>query len=164
MLTANLIAVLSFAASAGVTAPIESGAGSVAHRRVGHELTELLSAAAGGGELRGPLLGCLPRGQVEDSEPSVELLGLWVCARRDRPVTGDHHGIHVLGQPAAKHPHACVHGLLGDRVSSFSYGGELLRSDVIHRAAGERNQVSRHLMTPFLDGPSGRILAWLRTQ
>src|SRR5579864_9693755 len=120
---------------------------SVAHRRVRHELTDLLSAAARGGYLRGPLLGRLPRRQVEDGEASVELPCLRVRAGGDRPVTGHHDRLHVLGQPAAEHPHACVHGLLDDRVSGLSYGGQLLAGDVVHRSAGERNEVPRHLMT-----------------
>src|SRR6266567_2351370 len=128
------------------------GLRSVAHRRVGHELADLLSTAAGGRDLRGPLQRCLPTGQVEDREPSVELLGLRVRAGGDRPVTGHHDGIDVLGQSAAEHPHACVHGLLDHRMSSLSYGGELLSGDVVHRDAGERNQVSRHLTTPSLGG------------
>src|SRR2546423_2943288 len=70
---------------------------SVAHRRVRHELADLLSTAAGGRDLRGPLQRCLPRGHVEDREPSVELLGLRVSASGDRPVTGHHDGIDVLG-------------------------------------------------------------------
>jgi hypothetical protein len=37
-------------------------------------------------------------------------------------------------------------------MSSFSYGGHLVIGDVVHRAAGERNQIPRHLMTPFLGG------------
>src|SRR5919204_489491 len=53
------------------------------------------------------------------------------------------------GEPAAEHPHACVHGLPDDRMSSFSHGGHLVIGDVVHRAAGERNQIPRHLMTPF---------------
>src|ERR671931_2632254 len=132
---------------------------SVAHRWVGHELADLLSTAAGGGDLRGPLQGCLPRGHVEDGEPSVELLGLRVSTSGDRPVAGHHDGIHVFGQPAAEHPHACVHGLLDHRMSSLSHGGELLLGDVVNRAAGERNQVPRHLTTPFSAACSGRISA-----
>src|SRR5687767_13986871 len=49
---------------------------SVAHHRVGHELAKLYRAAAGDLDLRRPLDDCLPRGQVQDAEPSVELLGL----------------------------------------------------------------------------------------
>src|SRR5690348_4065279 len=125
---------------------------SVAHRRVRHELADLLAAAARGGYLRRPLLGRLPRRQVEDGEASVELPCLRVRAGADRPVTGHHDRLHVLGQPAPEHPHACVHGLLGDGVSGLSYCGQLLAGDVVHRAAGERNQVSRHLIS-MRDGP-----------
>jgi hypothetical protein len=49
-------------------------------------------------------------------------------------------------------------------VSSLSYGGELLMGDVIHCAAGKRDQVPRHLMIPFSTACSGRISTWLRTR
>src|SRR4030095_14878897 len=75
------------------------GLRAVAHRRVGHELADLLSTATGGRDLRGPLQRCLPRGHVEDREPSVELLGLRVSAGGDRTVNGHHDGIDLLSQP-----------------------------------------------------------------
>jgi hypothetical protein len=45
--------------------------------------------------------------------------------RGDRPVTAHHHRIHILGQPAAEHSPARVHGLLDDCMSSLSDGGHL---------------------------------------
>src|SRR6185437_11567973 len=59
-----------------------------------------------------------------------------------------HDGRRVLVQSTAEHPHAFVHCLLDHRMSSLSHGGELLSGDVVHSAAGERNQVPRHLVTP----------------
>jgi len=57
--------------------------------------------------------------------------------------------IHGLGQPAAEHPDARVHCLLDNRTSSVPDGGQVLGGDVVHRVAGERNQIPRHLTTPF---------------
>jgi hypothetical protein len=40
------------------------------------ELTDLLRTAAGGRELRRPLLGCLPRGHLDRGAPSLDVLRL----------------------------------------------------------------------------------------
>ena len=53
--------------------------------------------------------------------------GVWVfgggLAEDVDPVMVAGDGIHVLGQPAAEHQNACVHGLLDHRMSSLSHGG-----------------------------------------
>src|SRR5262249_11405018 len=54
------------------------------------ELAEFLRAAAGFGDLRGPLDGGFTRREFQDAEAAVELLGLRVGLVRDGAVGGDH--------------------------------------------------------------------------
>jgi len=89
----------------------------------------------------------------------VELLGLRIRAGGDRAVAAHHDGIHVLGEPAAEHPHACGHCLADDRMGSLTHGAHLLVGNVAHRAARERDQVPRQLMTPFAAACAGRSSA-----
>ena len=81
----------------------------------------------------------------------TDKVGLAVDAAGAIYVTGSNEGadMSVLGQPAAEDPHARVHRFPGHCTSGLTHGGHLLLRDVIHRAAGERNEVPRHLMTPL---------------
>ena len=72
-------------------------------------------------------------------------------AVRDRPVGAHHAHLFVGVQSAAEDPDAGVLGLLNHRVRSLGHVGQLLLGEG-HRAVIERDQVSRHLMTPCRGG------------
>src|SRR5499427_4952675 len=67
------------------------------------ELAEFLRAAAGFGDLRGPLDGGFARREFQDTEAAVELLGLRVGLVRDGAVGGDHQRRDVLVDTTAEH-------------------------------------------------------------
>src|SRR5215471_2025718 len=66
------------------------------------ELAEFLRAAAGFGDLRGPLDRGFARREFQDAEAAVELLGLRVGLVRDCAVGGDHKRRDVLVDPTAE--------------------------------------------------------------
>src|SRR5262249_53574590 len=119
---------------------------------VGHELPDLLGTAAGDGDLRGPLECLLAGGHVDDRESADVLFGLGVLTVHDRPISG-RNARPLAFQPAAETPHACVYRLLHHLVRGPTHVGNVIGRDVIHRAVIERDQVSRHLMTPVSRRP-----------
>src|SRR5262249_21066248 len=69
----------------------------------------------------------------------------------DRPIGGHHPhahlvvGIHTPGE----HPSPGVLRLPDHRVRRLGHGGPFLLGDEVHRAVIERDQIPRHLTTPF---------------
>src|SRR5262249_41487620 len=92
---------------------------------------------------------------VDDRESGDVCLAIRTVG--DRPV-GAHHshaylvvGIHTPGE----HPYAGVLGLPDHRVGGIGDVRHLLLGDEVHRAVVERDQVPRHLTTPFSAACSG---------
>src|SRR6185503_8314133 len=71
--------------------------------RVVHELAELLLAAAGPGDLRGPLDRRLARWKLQDTEAAIELLGLRIGRVRRGAVGGNHERADLVVDAAAEH-------------------------------------------------------------
>src|SRR3954463_2041929 len=80
------------------------------------ELAELLRAAAGFGDLRGPLDGGFARRELQDTEAAVELPGLRISLVRDGAVGGDHQRRDGRIDPTAEHIDARILCLADDRV------------------------------------------------
>src|SRR5215831_3597011 len=107
------------------------------------ELAEFLRAAAGFGDLRGPLDGGFARREFQDTEAAVELLGLRVGLVRDGAVGGDHQRRDVLVDTTAEYIDAGILRLAYDRVCRFADGSHVFVGDV-HRRSGEGDKVLRH--------------------
>src|SRR5262249_47513431 len=107
------------------------------------ELAEFLRAAAGFGDLRGPLDGGSARREFQDTEAAVELLGLRVGLVRDGAVGGDHQRRDVLVDTTTEHIDAGILRLAYDRVCRFADGSHVFVGDV-HRRSGEGDKVLRH--------------------
>jgi hypothetical protein len=84
------------------------------------ELTEFLRAAAGFGDLRGPLDGGFARREFQDTEAAIELLGLRVRLVRNGAVGGDHQRCDVLVDTTAEHIDPGSLRLAYDRVCRFA--------------------------------------------
>src|SRR4029450_13614860 len=89
------------------------------------ELAEFLRAAAGFGDLRGPLDGGCARREFQDTEAAVELLGLRVGLVRDGAVGGDHQRRDVRVDTTAEHIDAGILRLAYDRVCRVAAGAPL---------------------------------------
>src|SRR5215467_1475487 len=107
------------------------------------ELAEFLRAAAGFGDLRGPLDSGFARRQFQDTEAAVELLGLRVGLVGDGAVGGDHQRRDILVDTTAEHIDAGILRLAYGRVCRFADGSHVFVGDV-HRRSGEGDKVLRH--------------------
>ena len=72
------------------------------------------------------------------------------------PSSGHHAHLFVGMQPAAEHPDAGVLCLVHHRVRCLGHVGKVLLGKR-HRPVIERDQIPRHLTTPFSAACSGRI-------
>ena len=107
------------------------------------EFAEFLRAAAGTGDLRGPLDGGIARREFQDTEAAVELLGLRVCLVRDVAVSGDHQRRDVLVDATTEHLDAGILRLAYDSVCRFADGSHVFVADV-HRRPGEGDKILGH--------------------
>src|SRR5262249_17447908 len=127
---------------------------------VGPELADLLCAAAGDRELRGPFEGGLSCGHIDDCDSADGLRGR---SGGDRPVGGDDAGPLVF-QSAGEEVYAGVDGLLNHRVRGLAHGWPVLVGDVIHRVRIERDQVRSHPLTSLSLRPSPGASTHRRTR
>jgi hypothetical protein len=85
------------------------------------ELPDLLWAAAGNRDLRGPLEGRFPRGQLKNGVPTVGDLASWVGTLRKRAVTGHKDRLYRLIYSATEDIYACRLGILDDGMRGLDY-------------------------------------------